>query len=906
MILNNIMTNTMDTHNNSTITTTTTTTTTTSAIHDDRTDTNVNTTSNTNDMFASPNSKLPSNANTNTNTNTKYFKSLNTKDLPPTNHITYQLQTNENGTHCPFTSPLQFDQSPFVSSSRKRRNVNVNKNRIRYVNSNSNRIRDVNSTRMRDVTGSVNSNEEEEEEEESSIEISIYKPKKTKSKSKSKSKLKNNRRVSFLDEQGEEEEIDHGDDDEYEDEDEDSDTEYKNEEDIDHDDDDDDEEEEDYDSNNHDEMEEHSFIIQEPYIPYGRKVSELDSAGKKFVKNELLYASEDDNDNEDEIGTSYEDNDSETETEDDEDEEEDESYHHNQNGKKRSNSNITSLTNSTASMSISKMNSLNKLSISVSSDSSSDSTHVDAVLLQDASLIDADYDDDDENGDDNDDDNVNETSDTVEAELVLMDTEKIIEEDSVTSQSDKSEEDNYSYSSDSDHVVLLEDGSCTHVESDTHTDTDANTTSTKIMNVKKTDKNYEKQKKNKKKEKKIATLESNPNSKVMSRQLSNSSNGSGNHAGKVKRGKWSLGSRIGEGSFGIVYVGMNNLTGKLMAVKSLHIPISSPNEIMEDLQREIDLMQSFKHQNIVRYIGAEMNSSKHTLYIFQEWVTGGSITSLLNKFGPFPTAVVRSYFHQILCGLEYLHSNRILHRDIKGGNVLVNDEGVVKLADFGASKKIHVTKNGTVIDMEDMMEQMTMRGTPYFMAPEVFETTYGPKADVWSAGCVCHQMCTGLPPWKGMGLKSPTSLFMHLRKTSGPPPLMENIENGELRISKKPASEGALHNLLTRCFERDATKRPTVQLLLEDTFFTENDLNESVFDDESVAHSSSVNVANVFHRMSPVSPISPQKLAEWKNNKETNQGTCNVNETFDKQDWPLWARENPERTESPRNPFARN
>jgi serine/threonine protein kinase len=211
---------------------------------------------------------------------------------------------------------------------------------------------------------------------------------------------------------------------------------------------------------------------------------------------------------------------------------------------------------------------------------------------------------------------MNETSDTVEAELVLMDTEKINEEDSVTSQSNKSEEDNYS---DSDHVVLLEDDSCTHVETDTHNHTHTDT---------------------------------------------------------------------------YFFVGMNNLTGKLMAVKSLHIPISSPNEIMEDLQHEIDLMQSFKHQNIVHYIGAEMNLSKQTLYIFQEWVTGGSITSLLNKFGPFPTAVVRSYFRQILCGLKYLHSNRILHHDIKGGNVLVNDEGVVKLADFGASKKLHVTKNG--------------------------------------------------------------------------------------------------------------------------------------------------------------------------------------------------------------------
>jgi hypothetical protein len=98
-----------------------------------------------------------------------------------------------------------------------------------------------------------------------------------------------------------------------------------------------------------------------------------------------------------------------------------------------------------------------------------------------------------------------------------------------------------------------------------------------------------------------------------------------NNSSTVELGKWSLGSRIGEGSFGVVYVGMNHITGKLMAVKSLHIPVaqasstlSAKANIMEDFQREIDLMQSCQHTNIVRYIGSEVNNVKNTIHIFQE------------------------------------------------------------------------------------------------------------------------------------------------------------------------------------------------------------------------------------------------------------------------------------------------
>ena len=104
----------------------------------------------------------------------------------------------------------------------------------------------------------------------------------------------------------------------------------------------------------------------------------------------------------------------------------------------------------------------------------------------------------------------------------------------------------------------------------------------------------------------------------------------------------------------------------------------------------------------------KVDVEKEVVYIFQEWVSGGSVHSMLDNFGPFQLDVVRTYTSQILLGLQYLHENGIVHRDIKGGNILVENSGSVKLADFGASAKVA---------MGDTQETTAIRGTPYFSPP---------------------------------------------------------------------------------------------------------------------------------------------------------------------------------------------
>jgi hypothetical protein len=168
--------------------------------------------------------------------------------------------------------------------------------------------------------------------------------------------------------------------------------------------------------------------------------------------------------------------------------------------------------------------------------------------------------------------------------------------------------------------------------------------------------------------------------------------------------RWKKGEMLGQGAFGVVYLGLNIDTGELMAVKQMATEEVSKKEL-SSLENEINLLRNLRHPNIVRYIGTELTAT--SLSIFLEYVPGGSLKALIDKFGALEESVSRSYTRQLLVGLEYLHRNGIAHRDIKGANSLVGNDGVIKLADFGNSKHWRPNSSGSAIPSSNMTATAT-------------------------------------------------------------------------------------------------------------------------------------------------------------------------------------------------------
>ncbi|KAH3672170.1 hypothetical protein WICPIJ_010109 [Wickerhamomyces pijperi] len=215
---------------------------------------------------------------------------------------------------------------------------------------------------------------------------------------------------------------------------------------------------------------------------------------------------------------------------------------------------------------------------------------------------------------------------------------------------------------------------------------------------------------------------------------------------------WLKGARIGSGSFGTVYLGMNAYTGELMAVKQVDLHPSHDQEgnsltpdmikihqkVKEALTIEMKLLSELKHPHIVTYLGS--SSTEQHLNIFLEYVPGGSLSSMLKTYGPLEEPLVRNFTRQILIGLNYLHSRDIIHRDIKGANILIDINGQVKISDFGISKKLETSKSST----SQAAKRASLQGSVYWMAPEVVkQQTITKKSDIWSLGCLIIEMFTG-------------------------------------------------------------------------------------------------------------------------------------------------------------------
>mmetsp|Transcript_23267 Transcript_23267/g.65099 ORF Transcript_23267/g.65099 Transcript_23267/m.65099 type:complete len:486 (+) Transcript_23267:47-1504(+) len=255
---------------------------------------------------------------------------------------------------------------------------------------------------------------------------------------------------------------------------------------------------------------------------------------------------------------------------------------------------------------------------------------------------------------------------------------------------------------------------------------------------------------------------------------------------------WTRGEVVGSGSLGTVVSALDHETGQIFAVKE--VLISAPNaadvKFREDLEREVGIMQHLKHPHIVRYLGHDYIASHSSLYIYLEYMPGGSVASVLSQFGPLDESLMAVYARELLEGLEYLHTRHppVVHRDIKGANVLVGIDCKVKLSDFGCSKRT----------METM--SVTMKGSVPWMAPEVISCTgYGRPADIWSFGCLMIEMGSGNRPWGDFD--NMMAACVRIAMSEDTPPVPAGLSP-------------TCHDFIDSCLRREPLIRPTATELL--------------------------------------------------------------------------------------------
>ena len=260
------------------------------------------------------------------------------------------------------------------------------------------------------------------------------------------------------------------------------------------------------------------------------------------------------------------------------------------------------------------------------------------------------------------------------------------------------------------------------------------------------------------------------------------------------------GPDLGEGTYGKVHMGIlsgNAHPGKLVAVKLVPLSKAHRAEYLSQIKKEVDVLRRLDHPNIVRYFGCHAN--KQRISIFMELATNGNLTQLVHKFkGKLTEGLMQIYTAQILQGLKYLHENGIIHRDIKGENILIDGVGTLKLADFGCSKMLadasHRSQQGCA----------SLVGSPYWMAPEVIRSeAYGTKADVWSLGCTVVEMLNGgHAPWHEK-FDNVYSAMFYISNSSDLP---SNIPSDVSENCK---------DFLMKCFARDVNQRASVVELLD-------------------------------------------------------------------------------------------
>ncbi|XP_008973115.1 myosin-IIIa isoform X3 [Pan paniscus] len=269
---------------------------------------------------------------------------------------------------------------------------------------------------------------------------------------------------------------------------------------------------------------------------------------------------------------------------------------------------------------------------------------------------------------------------------------------------------------------------------------------------------------------------------------------------------WEITETIGKGTYGKVFKVLNKKNGQKAAVKILD-PI---HDIDEEIEAEYNILKALSdHPNVVRFYGIYFKKDKvngDKLWLVLELCNGGSVTDLVKGFlkrGERMSEPLIAYIlHEALMGLQHLHNNKTIHRDVKGNNILLTTEGGVKLVDFGVSAQLTSTWH----------RRNTSVGTPFWMAPEVIaceqqlDTTYDARCDTWSLGITAIELGDGDPPLAD--LHPMRALFKIPRN---PPPKLRQPELWSAEFN----------DFISKCLTKDYEKRPTVSELLQHKFITQ-------------------------------------------------------------------------------------
>ncbi|XP_063764181.1 mitogen-activated protein kinase kinase kinase kinase 5 isoform X2 [Eleginops maclovinus] len=258
--------------------------------------------------------------------------------------------------------------------------------------------------------------------------------------------------------------------------------------------------------------------------------------------------------------------------------------------------------------------------------------------------------------------------------------------------------------------------------------------------------------------------------------------------------------KVGSGTYGDVYKARNLQTGELAAVKIIKL---EPGDDFSIIQQEIFMVKECMHHNIVAYFGSYLCREK--LWICMEYCGGGSLQDIYHVTGPLSEMQIAYVSREIIQGLGYLHTKGKMHRDIKGANILLTDNGDVKLADFGVAAKITAT----------IAKRKSFIGTPYWMAPEVAAVEknggYNQLCDIWAVGITAIELAELQPPMFDL---HPMRVLFLMSKSSFQPP----------KLKDKNKWSTAFHNFVKVSLTKNPKKRPTAEKLLSHVYVAQTGL----------------------------------------------------------------------------------